>query len=197
MSSDHRRRIRISVGLLIIVSTAACGRGRSEAANSVTCQSIRGSIAFTPALTLHGDAPEVVHIDLAASGCRSPNSSSSIGLEAAITGEILGSVNSCTNILLSRPVTATIRWMPRAVPPSLIMLSGYDISANASKDEGFTLPNVGGHAEVTGSFTGADHGGASKASIFSNETVNAILAQCQSTVGLEILSITSGRFVLS
>jgi hypothetical protein len=75
-----------------------------------------------------------------------------------------------------------------------VNFSGFDPVVNASGDLGFSVPNSGGTASVTGSYSRSDGGASSTAKAFTNETAGQIASQC--TTGLASLTIASGNSLL-
>jgi hypothetical protein len=63
---------------------------------------------------------------------------------------------------------------------------------NKAGDVGFTVPNTGGSATVTGSFAGTDHGKHSTATVFTNMTPIQFRDDCLSPTGLSRQAIVSG-----
>lgn len=195
------RRILRIIGPLVVLSglVAACSSGSSSsttttltklATGKVTCTGITGTIAFVPPLTNSGSKAEITHVTLTASGCSTAGSNVATLTSGRGSATITDSTNSCAGITTSKPVKVTVVWTPATVRPTVVSFSGYKVAANASGEYGFTLPDTGGSATVTGSFAGPT----ASAATYSNSTAAQIAAACGSSAGLTTLSLSSGSF---
>ncbi|MGD0379876.1 MAG: hypothetical protein ABSC30_07815 [Acidimicrobiales bacterium] len=191
--------------VLVAFLGAACSSGSGATATttaariatgSVTCRTISGALAFSPALTTKGTSPESTAITLTAAGCTTKGSNASRVTKGTGSATITSSTNSCAGLLTSRALTIDISWTPSTVLPTVLTFSGYGGASGVSGDEGFTLPDAGGTAKVTGSFAGTDHGSGSSAATFSGQTATQLLASCGSSTGLTSIQVTSGTLVL-
>jgi hypothetical protein len=99
-------------------------------------------------------------------------------------------------LITSRALTINIAWAPATIRPSVLTFSGYGGTTGTSGGEGFKLPNPGGTAKVTGSFSGSDHGASSTAVTLSDQTTTQLLSACGSPTGLTSIQVTSGTVSL-
>jgi hypothetical protein len=155
-----------------------------------------GSLTFTPPLTNKGGSAESTAVALRAAGCTTKGSNVSTVTGGSASATISITSNSCTELITSRALTVNIAWAPTTVRPSVLTFSGYGGTTGPSGGEGFKLPNPGGTAKVTGSFSGSDHGAGSSALALSNETTTQLLSACGSPSGLTSVQVTSGTVTL-
>jgi len=207
MSIMRTMRSPLLVSLaLVSISAAACSSSSSPNASPATtaltlargglsCTTITGSLTFSPPLTTKGVSPESTAIALTATGCTTEGSNVTNVTGGSGSATITSPTNSCTGLLNSRAIKIDLAWTPPTIRQSVLTFSGY-AGASSSGNEGFTLPNAGGTAKVTGSFAGSDHGAGSTAATFSNQTGMQLLTACGSSSGLTSLQVTSGTLIL-
>jgi hypothetical protein len=208
MSRTHTVRLSlvVTIGLLAALATA-CGSSTSPSASptttsltlatgGVTCTGMTGSLTFTPPLTNKGGSAESTAIALSSSGCTAKGSNVSTVTGGTASATISSTSNSCAELITSRALTINIAWAPATIRPSVLTFSGYGGTTAPSGGEGFKLPNPGGTAKVTGSFSGSDHGASSTAVALSNETTTQLLTACGSPAGLTSVQVTSGTVSL-
>jgi hypothetical protein len=191
-----------AVFLLPLVLSAllftGCGSSPARvtvATGGVTCADITGALAFSPPLTANGKSTESTRITLAAARCRTSGSDVAGVTSGHVTSTISSMSNACNRVLTLRSLTIRATWTPATIGPSVITFSEYNLSSSPSGAGGFTFPNPGGTAEVTGSFAGSDGGARSTAAVFFDRTVTQLLAACRSR-GLAAIPVTSGRVTL-
>ena len=195
------------VGPLLFLASfgAACSSGSSSststtsaatlATGKVSCSKVTGTITFVPPLTNSGTSAETTKVAYTASGCTPSGSNVSTVASAQGSATITDSTNGCTGIATSKPVKLAVVWSPTTIRSTAVSYSGYKVAANASGDYGFTLPNPGGSATVTGSFSGSG-GATSTASTYSDSTAAQIATACASSAGLASLTLTTGSFTI-
>lgn len=184
----------------VALLTAGCGSSSSPATatlatGSVTCSNITGGLAFSPPLVTEGDSAESTAISLRASGCTTSGSDVSAVTGGKSATAISSPSNACNRVLTTRSLTLKVTWIPATIRPSLITFSEYGATSSRAGVVGFTFPNPGGTANVTGSFAGSDNGSRSTATVFFNRTAAQLLATCKSS-GLTSIPVTSGRVTL-
>jgi hypothetical protein len=160
-----------------------------------------GKVTFTPPLTLAGNAnSEVTKTRTTSTGCTvSKGTPPTKGVSTSTITKTTtnNTANSCTGLATSVPVTEHVVWTHTPlIANSTVKFSGLMPATSASGDEGFTLPNTGGTASVTGSYPGADMGKTSTATVFTNMTATQIATACQSATGVASLTIASGTAAL-
>ena len=192
--------------VLVLACTAvlasACGSSSSSgstapaaATGAVTCSNIIGGLSFSPPLTATGSGPETASIRLQASGCTTSGSSVSTVTSGTAKVTLTSPDSTCAGVLTLRSVALTIRWAPPSILPSTLTFSGYSIVSKPSGSGGFTFPDPGGTAKVTGSFAGSDGGAGSTATIYFDPSVAQIQTVCRSS-GLASIPVTSGTVTL-
>jgi hypothetical protein len=92
-------------------------------------------------------------------------------------------------------VALVIHWSPATITPSVLDFSGYSITSTPAGNGGFSFPDPGGTAKVTGSFAGSDAGASSTAALYFDPSVAQIQSVCRSS-GLSSLPVTSGTVTL-
>jgi hypothetical protein len=112
------------------------------------------------------------------------------------TATILSPSSACSRVLTTRSLTLKVIWTPTTIRPSTITFSEYGLASSRAGPIGFTFPNPGGTARVTGSFAGSDNGAASIAAVFFSQTYEQLLETCQLSVGLSSIQVTSGHVTL-
>jgi len=204
MTRKVRLSLLVPLGIVAVLATA-CSSSPSAApptttltlANGeVTCTNITGALTFSPPLTTKGGSAESTAITLTASGCTTTGSNVTAVTGATESTTITSATNSCTGLLTSRALTINIGWKPSTIRPSVLTFSGYAGTSSSAGDVGFALPDKGGNAKVTGSFSGADHGSGSTATALSDQTGTQLLAACGSTAGLTSIQVSSGTMTL-
>jgi hypothetical protein len=103
--------------------------------------------------------------------------------------------STCAGVLTLRSVALTIHWTPSTITASTLTFSGYSITSKPTGNGGFSFPDPGGTAKVTGSFAGGDGGASSTAAIYFDPSVAQIQTVCRSS-GLATLPVTSGSVSL-
>lgn len=201
MSVGHAPRLPFLALILITVVVAGCsGSSPTPAAKTatgaITCTHLAGRLTFLPPLRDKGTVTEVTTISLQASGCTTSGSNVPDVTGSVASGTITSPTNSCTGLLTSRALSIHITWAPSTIRASVLTFSGYRGASSVSGGEGFALPNAGGTAKVTGSFSGSDQGAASSAETYSDQTATQLLTACSSSAGLTSLAVTSGTVTL-
>lgn len=177
------------------------GAQNSAAAGTLKCSKSNGSITFTPALTTSGNAnSEVTAIKLTLTGCVASNGhnpTKGVLTSTITTTTTDNSANSCTQLAVSKASTSKIKWtITPVIANTTLMFSGFTSANNAAGDAGYTEPNVGGTASVTGSYPGTNGGATSTGSLYTNQTSAQILTTCGSTGGVASLAVTTGKLNL-
>ena len=199
----HSQRLPFLLLVLLTLVAAGCSSASTPTAptaktatGEVMCTHLVGQLTFSPPLKDKGTSAETTAISLQASGCTASGSNVSAVTGSDASGTITSPTNSCTALLTSRTLSIRIIWAPSTIRPSVLTFSGYRAAASGSGGQGFALPNTGGTAKVTGSFSGSDQGAASSAQTYSGQTATQLLAACGSSVGLTSLQVTSGTVTL-
>lgn len=186
------------------VLASACSSGSSSASGSsapavasgsVTCNEVTGGLAFSPPLTVTGTSPETGTIRLHASGCTTSGSSAATVGSGTAAVTLTSPTSTCSGVLTLRSVALTIHWTPSTIAPSTLTFSGYSITTKPAGNGGFSFPDPGGTAKVTGSFAGTDAGASSTAAIYFDPSVAQLEAVCRSS-GLPSIPVTSGTVTL-
>jgi len=203
-----RLSLVVALGLMAVLATACSSSPTASpkaspttttltlATGGVTCTDITGSLTFTPPLTTKGTTAESTAISLRAGACTPVGSNVSSLTGGTASATISSTSNSCTGLLNSRTLAIDITWAPATIHPSVLTFSGYGGTTGTAGGEGFKLPNTGGGAKVTGSFSGSDHGAGSTAVTLSDQTATQLLAACGSSAGLTSIQVTSGTVSL-
>lgn len=167
------------------------------ARGSVQCTGVTGSVDFAPPLTTKGTTAETTTISVTSTGCTVTGSNVNAVKSGIGSATISSPTNSCAGLLTPRPLQVHITWDPSLVHSSVVTFSGYTVDTNGpGGGGGFTLPDTGGTAKVSGSFAGSDKGAGSTAATYSSMTTNQLLAACGSSAGLASIPVTSGMLSL-
>lgn len=194
--------VTLALPLAVALPTGSASAANPPAPGTNTCTHITGKITFTPPLTLTGNAnSEVAKTTTTSTGC-----SVSVGTPPTkgVTHSTItktstnNTANACTGLATSVPVTEHVVWTHTPlIANSTVKFSGLmSATEPVSGDAGFTLPNTGGTASVTGSYPGADHGKTSTATVYTNMTATQIGALCSSATGVASLKIDAGSATL-
>jgi hypothetical protein len=174
----------------------------AAAPGTITCTHVSGKVTFTPPLTLSGNSnTETTKTRTVFTHCHvSTGTAPTKGVTAStiIKTTTNMTANSCAALGASMPVTEKVVWTHTpTIANSTVKFSG-DMGATepTSMDAGFTLPNTGGTASVTGSYPGTDHGATSSSTVYTNMTGTAIGAACASATGLASLTLDAGTITL-
>jgi hypothetical protein len=188
----------LPLALVAILATGCSSNSTpaTVATGSVTCTHLTGRLAFSPRLTTRGGTTLSTAIVLKATGCTTSESNVPSVTSGNVTTTISSTSNACNRVLTLRSLTVKATWTPANIRASVISFSEYSLSSSRSGAGGFTFPNPGGTAKVTGSFAGSDNGANSIAVVVFNRTITQLLAACRSS-GLASIPVTSGRVTLS
>ena len=176
-----RSLVAIPFVFVLLVLVPACGgSSRATAADSVTCRGITGTIHFNPPIhgtSGGGSANETVEFTAGGTGCSASGPGPVSVSRAAITGTLTGGTDSCTGMLKSTLVRASVHWIPPSRASSVLphassvlrLVSASDLEAGpyASEGDGFAMA---GTAPVTGAFRGSDGRASSTIDLFSDES---------------------------
>jgi hypothetical protein len=187
---------------LAVVWQAGPASAATAAPGTITCTHITGTITFTPALHATGTSnTEVAKTRTTSTGCtvstgKAP--SKGVTTSSITTTSTNDSANACAGLATSRPVTEHAVWTHTPlIAPSTVKFSGLMVATEpVSGDAGFTLPNTGGTASVTGSYPGTDHGATSTATVYINMTAAQIFTACGTTAGVAKLTLDAGSATL-
>ena len=162
------------------------------ATGGVVCTRVTGSTSFYPPVRHIGTKPETPVFVFHASGCRTTKSNVKHVTSGNLTVSIHRASNSCVDLLLSQPSKGSGTWKPGSIHGTTASFSGFSFVHNKAGDAGFTVPNAGGTATVTGSFAGTDHGARSTATVYMNMTALQFRAACMAPAGVSRETIISG-----
>jgi hypothetical protein len=162
------------------------------ATGSVVCTKVTGSSTFYPPVRHIGTGPETQVFVFHASGCTTSKSNVKHVTSGSLTVSIHRASNSCVDALLSQPSKGSGTWKPNSIHSTTASFSGFSFVNNKAGKAGFTVPNVGGKAVVTGSFAGTDHGARSTATFYTNMSALQFHAACLKPGGLARQPIVSG-----
>lgn len=193
--------VTLALPLAVALPTGSASAANPPAPGTNTCTHITGKITFTPPLTLSGNAnSEVTKTRTTSTGCTvSTGKAPTRGVTTSTITKTTtnNTANSCTGLETSVPVTEHTVWTHTpAIANSTVKFSGLMTATSTSGDAGFTLPNTGGTASVTGSYPGTDHGKTSTATVYTNMTAAQIATLCTSATGVASLTIASGSATL-
>lgn len=186
--------------LAVGLPTGSASAANPPAPGTITCTQITGKITFTPPLTLAGNAnSEVTKTTTTSTHCTvSTGTAPTKGVtHSTITKTSTNNTaNSCTGLATSVPVTEHVVWTHTPlIANTTVKFSGLmQATEPVSGDAGFTLPNTGGTASVTGSYPGTDHGKTSTATVYTNKTASQIATAC--ATGVASLTIDAGSATL-
>ena len=178
---------------LLIVPLALRGPSMQAATvqhGTADCTGVTGSITFTPPLTTSGSAQEKIAGSFKFSHCTAHGGTDPIRAVANLRATVQ---SGCPGIVpplgyLGYTLSATIWWGIRSIAPSHVAFVGID-SSNGSN---ISLVVGGPNTSATGSYSGADGGATSMASIATKTTVAQATQACSSARGLSHLAIASG-----
>jgi len=159
---------------------------------NVTCASITGSVKFSPPLTAAGGASsEKVTTKATLTQCTA-SGTGAVTPTKGTTGTVTADTsNGCVAVLEApgKAGTLTTKWSPGSISPSVV--SGP--APKTALGPPITLTYGGPGTTGSGSYTSADDGAASTASITLGQTQAQIMASCTTTKGLKELTIVSGK----
>ena len=181
--------------VLISISPVADAAPKAKvvvATGSIRCARVTGSITYNPPVRHVGTQPETQVFRFRASACSTTNSNVKRVTGGNLTVTVHRTTNSCVDLLATHLSTSTGTWTPTSIHTTSATFSGYVFVHNAAGDIGFTVPNPGAVARVSGSFAGKDHGRSSTATTFVSMTAAQLASACLSPAGLSKQSIVSG-----
>ncbi len=167
------------------------------ATGGVTCRRLTGSITLSPPLQKGGVKPETMLWKIHVSDCTTTKSNVKHLVGVNMVSTVDRPNNACGGVVYSKSVSPSFAWIPKSVHSTSASFSGFSFLKNKAGREGFTLPNAGGTASVSGSFAGSDHGKRSVITLYTNLTIAAFTAACESKTGLAGYRIVSGSATLS
>lgn len=167
------------------------------ATGSVTCTQISGTITYHPAEHHVGTTTESQVLTFHAGDCTTKGSNVHHVTGGSLTVVMHRPSNSCLDLLASEASTGTGFWTPKSVAATKGAFSGYTIVVNAQGDAGFSIPNTGGTAKLSGSFAGKNHGATSRATVYTNMTAVQFIKACKSSAGLSTQKILGGTATFS
>jgi len=181
-----------SMTLVAMDSSSASAKSKVVATGSVVCTKVTGSTTFHPPVHHIGTGPETQVFVFHASGCTTSKSNVKHVTSGSLTVSIHRASNSCVDMLLSQPSKGSGTWKPNTIHSTTASFSGFSFVNSKAGKAGFTVPNVGGKAVVTGSFAGTDHGARSTATVYTNLSALQFHAACMKPAGLAREPIVSG-----
>jgi len=131
-------------------------------------------------------------VDDHASACTTSKSNVKHVKGGGLTDVVRSPTNACGGGGVFKAHSAHPRVDPKSVHSTSASFSGFSFLQNKAGQEGFTIPNTGGNASVTGSFAGKDHGKRSVVTVYTNLTIAKFRTACKSKVGLTGYKIISG-----
>lgn len=162
------------------------------ATGGVTCTKVTGTVTFTPPVRHVGTTTETQTVTFRASGCRTTGSNVKHVTAGVLRVVVHRPSNSCIGLLSTVLPKSTGTWVPSSIHSTTAAFSGLTFVYSKTGDVGFTVPNSGGTARVSGSFAGRDHGKRSTATVYTNMTPTQFRDACISSAGLARQSIVSG-----
>ncbi len=198
-----RKLLVVAAAIAMPVSVVAVSGGLAGASNprtagtdTITCKALKGTVSFSPALTLKGYTSGVTTTTVKAtvSGCTVKGSTK----ESSVTGTASGTIKStkgkggtcggltAKSITDAGTLTTTWKATPAAAPSVLHIKS---VAGGTKNSHGtFVIPGTT-KGSATGSFLGANNGGSDKTVAQTTETVTALATACASKTGLKSLAI--------
>ena len=173
-------------------ASAAAKSKVTVATGSVTYRKVTGSISLSPPLRKGGTKPEKMTWTIHASACTTSKSNVKHVKGGGLTDVVRSPTNACGGVVSSKRLAPTLAWTPKSVHSTSASFSGFSFLQNKAGQEGFTIPNTGGNASVTGSFAGKDHGKRAVVTVYTNLTIAKFRTACKSKVGLTGYKIISG-----
>jgi hypothetical protein len=175
---------------MVGVGTASAARTGTTGTGTLTCNGIKGSITFKPALKNGGTAAENTTIKITVSKCTggTPNPKKGTVKQDISTST---STNNCLSLQTSSAQSLTVKWAG-GILPSTSAYSGYTTGTAGNGDEEFILPDSGGTGSTSGSYTNST----SSATAVLNESSSTIATKCGTAAGVKSLKITSGTTTL-
>ena len=178
-------------------SSAAAKSKVTVATGSVTCRKVIGTIGLSPPLHAGGIKPEKMVWRIHVSDCTTTNSNVKHVEGVNMMSIVERPNNACGGVVYSKSVSPSFAWIPKWVHSTSASFSGFSFLKNKAGNEGFTMPNVGGTASVTGSFAGKDRGKRSVITLYTNLSIATFTTARQSKAGLASYRIVSGTATLS
>jgi hypothetical protein len=168
----------------------------SKFTGSVSC-TMNGSVSANPGLTNSGGSPSTVTVSATLSSCAGTNGTSLTQQGVTLVGGTLsGSLtlpsNSCAALTGSLPaLTINAKWTTSggAIIPSKVKFSG--ATTTNTSPVTVTFPNQGGTTVTSGSFAGS----ASNAIAILDQSINTIQAECATSAGVTMVTLTGGNGV--
>ena len=187
----------VLLGLSASTASASAKSKVTVATGSVTCRRVTGSITLSPPLRAGGVEPERMEWRIHVSSCATTKSSVKRVSGVNIVSIVNRPNNACGGLVYSKAISSTFAWIPKSVHSTSASFSGFSFVKNPAGKEGFTMPNTGGTASVTGSFAGKDHGKRSVVTLYTNLSIADFTKACESKAGLASYHIVSGTASLS
>ena len=162
------------------------------ATGRVMCRKVTGSITLSPPLQKGGMKPEKMVWKIHVSDCTTTKSNVKHVKGVNMISIVHRPNNACGGVVYSKSMRPSFAWIPKSVHSTSASFSGFSFLQNKAGEEGFTMPNSGGSASVTGSFAGKDHGKRSVVTLYTNLTIAKFRTACESKAGLPGYKIISG-----
>lgn len=185
--------LAVVVMSFVLIPDASASKSKvTVATGAVSCSTVTGSITYNPPVHHVGTTAETQIFTFVASHCTTSQSNVKHVVSGTVTVAIHRPSNSCISLLSTHLSSSTGTWRPSSIHSTTASFSGYDFVYSAVGDVGFTAPNPGGTARVTGSFAGKDHGARSSVTAYTNMTPSHFEAGCLSPSGISRQTIVSG-----
>ncbi len=192
---NARRRLAIACALALSPGLVALPEARllgvaTVEPGTVQCTDLTGQVRFHPPLAATGSAPEVASMKLTLAGC-------TIGGGNVTPSAGHGSVaismtsNACTTLTTKSvgAMSVAIRWSPSRAGTTSIRFPGL-----VHMKTGTTGLQLGGPGTTaSGSYTGADGGASSTATVLWSLSATQIAAACAAKKGLGVMRIQGGN----
>ncbi|MGD0394623.1 MAG: hypothetical protein ABSC41_18495 [Acidimicrobiales bacterium] len=198
-----RKLLVVAAAIAMPVSVVAVSGGLAGASNphtagtdTITCKTLKGTVSFSPALTLKGYTSGVTTttVKTTLSGCTVKGSTKEKVTGGTASGTIKstkgkgGTCGGLTAASITDAGTLTTKWTATpAAAPSVLNIKSVAGAVKSSHGT-FTIPGkVKGTA--TGSFLGTNKGASDKTVAQTTETTTALATACASSAGLKSLAI--------
>ena len=202
------KRIAVALTLLATVWTPAFAGGPVVDATTYTvqCNTVIGSIKFSPALVNQGTATsETGKVKATLAGCAvvTPSDSGLTIESGAVSGKLTSSSNDCATLVSGGPASGTLKIKWKTTPKLLDSTSIETVSALTFSFFVPPSPFTGTYGAfhitasgITGPFQGSDGGATSFGDGSSGQDVTALLGACASTKGLSLVNFGVGDIML-
>ncbi len=195
------------IGIIAASGGVASAKTTVNVANdNITCSAVKGTVTFSPPLTLDGttDHSQSTTVTATLTKCKVTGSNAAVVSKGTVTGTIVdpSTTGSCGGLSGASSVTGNLSttWKSTDIlQPGTTSATTFDQDFGSTYTKGknsyglFTIPGAGGTIGVSGDFTGGNGGDTSSIEAQTKDTDAQILTTCEAPGGLSSLAIESHK----